>query len=63
MQDALQTGLSQEREAHLECKAQLTERQENIRVLEAEKDELKSKLLETSATFEEEQKRSSSLEV
>ena len=63
MQDELESELSHEKEAHMECRAQLMEREESVRGLEVERDELKHWLSETSAAVEEEQKRSSSLEV
>ncbi|CAI8025251.1 hypothetical protein GBAR_LOCUS14606, partial [Geodia barretti] len=62
VQDVLETELSHERRNHIECRAQLTQRQECITSLEAERDELKHTLGEISVSVEEEYKRRSSLE-
>ena len=63
MQDEQESELSHEKEVHMECRVQLMEREESVRGLEVERDELKHWLSETSAAVKEEQKRSSSLEV
>lgn len=63
IQDSLQTGLSHETRAHLECNTQLSEHKEKLVAAETERDKVKHKLTETQATLEQETRRNASLQV